>query len=146
MVSMRRLAGARRDEEKSRAKERIFSFRTASHALGPEEPAPRIVEPLQRPKKAKGESIRVFPISNWTELDVWQYIHLERHPDRAALFCRPSAPPWSAMGMLLMVDDDRFPVEAWRSAGGCARSGFARWVVTRSPAPSKATASTLACK
>jgi sulfate adenylyltransferase subunit 2 len=70
--------GARRDEEKSRAKERIFSFRNPQSSLGPEEPAPGTVEPLQRPQGPKGESIRVFPLSNWTELDIWQYIHLEQ--------------------------------------------------------------------
>lgn len=68
--------GARRDEEKSRAKERIFSFRTASHGWDPKSQRPELWN-LYNAKKAKGESIRVFPLSNWTELDIWQYIHLE---------------------------------------------------------------------
>jgi sulfate adenylyltransferase subunit 2 len=86
--------GARRDEEKSRAKERVFSFRDRAAPLGSEEPAPRAVEPLQRPQDHKGESIRVFPLSNWTELDIWQYIHLENIPS-----CRSISPPsarWSS--------------------------------------------------
>jgi sulfate adenylyltransferase subunit 2 len=87
--------GARRDEEKSRAKERIFSFRTAQHRWDPEEPAARAVASTTR-ARSKGESIRVFPMSNWTELDIWQYIYLERHPDRAALFRGRSARWWSA--------------------------------------------------
>jgi sulfate adenylyltransferase subunit 2 len=70
--------GARRDEEKSRAKERVFSFRSPA-PLGPEEPAPGAVA-LYNTRKNKGESIRVFPLSNWTELDIWQYIHLEKIP------------------------------------------------------------------
>ena len=72
--------GARRDEEKSRAKERIFSFRDRAAPLGSEEPAARAVEPLQRARSTRASRIRVFPLSNWTELDVWQYIHLEKIP------------------------------------------------------------------
>ena len=78
--------GARRDEEKSRAKERIFSFRTASHGWDPKNQRPELWN-LYNARKAKGESIRVFPISNWTELDVWQYMPPQRYPDRAAVFC-----------------------------------------------------------
>ena len=82
--------GARRDEEKSRAKERIFSFRSAEPPLGPQEPAPELWR-LYNARKHQGESIRVFPLSNWTELDIWQYIHLEEHPDRAAVLRRRAA-------------------------------------------------------
>ena len=71
--------GARRDEEKSRAKERIFCFRSANHRWDPKKPAAELWN-LYNAKKAKGESIRVFPLSNWTELDIWQYIHLENIP------------------------------------------------------------------
>ncbi|MCK7501590.1 MAG: phosphoadenosine phosphosulfate reductase family protein [Comamonadaceae bacterium] len=77
--------GARRDEEKSRAKERIFSFRDGAAPLGPEEPAPRALAPLQRAASTRASRIRVFPMSNWTELDIWQYIYLREHPDRAAV-------------------------------------------------------------
>jgi enoyl-CoA hydratase/carnithine racemase len=81
--------GARRDEEKSRAKERIFSFRTASHGWDPKNQRPELWN-LYNARKNKGESIRVFPISNWTELDIWQYIMADEHRDRAALFLRPA--------------------------------------------------------
>ena len=79
--------GARRDEEKSRAKERIFSFRSAQHRWDPKNQRPELWR-LYNARKHKGESIRVFPLSNWTELDIWQYIYLREHPDRAALFRR----------------------------------------------------------
>ena len=79
--------GARRDEEKSRAKERVFSFRSAQHRWDPKNQRPELWH-LYNARKATGESIRVFPLSNWTELDIWQYIHLEEHPDRAALLRR----------------------------------------------------------
>ncbi len=81
--------GARRDEEKSRAKERIFSFRDARHRWDPKNQRPELWN-LYSTRINKGESIRVFPLSNWTELDVWQYIHQQRHRDRAALL-RPGA-------------------------------------------------------
>jgi sulfate adenylyltransferase subunit 2 len=77
--------GARRDEEKSRAKERIFSFRSAQHRWDPKNQRPELWS-LYNARKHKGESIRVFPMSNWTELDIWQYIYLREHPDRAAVF------------------------------------------------------------
>ena len=77
--------GARRDEEKSRAKERIFSFRSAQHRWDPKNQRPELWR-LYNARKNKGESIRVFPLSNWTELDVWHYIQQREHPDRAALF------------------------------------------------------------
>ena len=76
--------GARRDEEKSRAKERIFSFRSAQHRWDPKNQRPELWR-LYNARKHQGESIRVFPLSNWTELDIWQYIYLREHPDRAAL-------------------------------------------------------------
>ena len=100
--------GARRDEEKSRAKERIFSFRTASHGWDPKNQRPELWN-LYNAKKSKGESIRVFPISNWTELDVWQYIHLNDIPI-VPLYFAGKRPTVERDGMLLMVDDDRFPL------------------------------------
>ena len=100
--------GARRDEEKSRAKERIFSFRTASHGWDPKNQRPELWN-LYNAKKNKGESIRVFPISNWTELDVWQYIHLEDIPIVPLYFSAPR-PTVERDGLLLMVDDERFPL------------------------------------
>ncbi|QZH76093.1 MAG: sulfate adenylyltransferase subunit CysD [Erythrobacter sp.] len=100
--------GARRDEEKSRAKERIFSFRTASHGWDPKNQRPELWN-LYNARKRKGESIRVFPISNWTELDVWQYIQLENIEIVPLYFAAPR-PTVERDGMLLMVDDDRFPL------------------------------------
>jgi sulfate adenylyltransferase subunit 2 len=100
--------GARRDEEKSRAKERVFSFRSASHRWDPKNQRPELWD-LYNAKKAKGESIRVFPISNWTELDIWQYIHLENIPIVPLYFAAPR-PTVERDGLLLMVDDDRFPL------------------------------------
>jgi len=101
--------GARRDEEKSRAKERIFSFRTASHGWDPKNQRPELWN-LYNARKSKGESIRVFPISNWTELDVWQYIHLNDIPI-VPLYFAEERPTVERDGMLLMVDDDRFPLQ-----------------------------------
>ena len=98
--------GARRDEEKSRAKERIFSFRSANHRWDPKNQRPELWR-LYNAKKAKGESIRVFPISNWTELDIWQYIHLENIPI-VPLYFAAERPTVERDGMLLMVDDERF--------------------------------------
>ena len=83
--------GARRDEEKSRAKERIFSLPLGAAALGPEEPAARALAAVYNARKNKGESIRVFPLSNWTELDIWQYIHAERMPIVPLYFWRSPA-------------------------------------------------------
>jgi sulfate adenylyltransferase subunit 2 len=100
--------GARRDEEKSRAKERIFSFRTASHGWNPKAQRPELWN-LYNARKNKGESIRVFPISNWTELDVWQYIQLNDIPI-VPLYFAGLRPTVERDGMLLMVDDDRFPL------------------------------------
>jgi sulfate adenylyltransferase subunit 2 len=100
--------GARRDEEKSRAKERIFSFRSASHRWDPKQQRPEVWN-LYNAKKSKGESIRVFPLSNWTELDVWQYIQLERIPI-VPLYFAAIRPTVRRNGLVLMVDDDRFPL------------------------------------
>ena len=100
--------GARRDEEKSRAKERIFSFRSASHAWDPKNQRPELWN-LYNARKHKGESIRVFPLSNWTELDIWQYIARENIPIVPLYFAAPR-PTVIRDGLLLMVDDDRFPL------------------------------------
>jgi sulfate adenylyltransferase subunit 2 len=100
--------GARRDEEKSRAKERIFSFRAANHRWDPKAQRPELWN-LYNAKKAKGESIRVFPLSNWTELDVWQYIHLERIP-LVPLYFSALRPTVERDGLILMVDDERLPL------------------------------------
>ena len=82
--------GARRDEEKSRAKERVFSFRSAQHRWDPKNQRPELWH-LYNARKRRGESIRVFPLSNWTELDVWEYVELEEHPGRAALLRQGAA-------------------------------------------------------
>jgi sulfate adenylyltransferase subunit 2 len=100
--------GARRDEEKSRAKERIFSFRTADHRWDPKNQRPELWR-LYNTRKRPGESIRVFPISNWTELDIWQYIHLEAIPI-VPLYYAAVRPVVERDGTLIMVDDDRFPL------------------------------------
>jgi sulfate adenylyltransferase subunit 2 len=100
--------GARRDEEKSRAKERVFSIRSAQHRWDPKAQRPelwRIYNARTRPD----ESVRVFPLSNWTELDVWQYIHLESIPIVPLYFAAPR-PVVERDGTLIMVDDDRMPV------------------------------------
>jgi len=101
--------GARRDEEKSRAKERIFSFRTANHGWDPKNQRPELWN-LYNARKAKGESIRVFPISNWTELDIWQYIMAEGI-EIVPLYLAAPRPTVERDGLLLMVDDERFPLE-----------------------------------
>jgi len=100
--------GARRDEEKSRAKERIFSFRTANHRWDPKNQRPELWH-LYNSRRAKAESIRVFPLSNWTELDIWQYIHLENIPI-VPLYFAALRPTVQRDGLLLMVDDERFPL------------------------------------
>ncbi len=100
--------GARRDEEKSRAKERIFSFRSANHRWDPKNQRPELWK-LYNTRKAKGESVRVFPISNWTELDIWQYIQLHDIPIVPLYFAAPR-PTVERDGLLLMVDDERFPL------------------------------------
>jgi len=98
--------GARRDEEKSRAKERIFSFRSANHRWDPKQQRPELWR-LYNARKAKSESIRVFPLSNWTELDIWQYILAEGIEIVPLYFAAPR-PTVERDGLLLMVDDDRF--------------------------------------
>ncbi|WP_373507651.1 sulfate adenylyltransferase subunit CysD [Thiocapsa sp.] len=100
--------GARRDEEKSRAKERVFSFRSANHRWDPKNQRPELWK-LYNARKAKGESIRVFPLSNWTELDIWQYIHLEQI-EIVPLYLSALRPTVIRDGLILMVDDHRFPL------------------------------------
>jgi sulfate adenylyltransferase subunit 2 len=97
--------GARRDEEKSRAKERIFSFRDSRHRWDPKNQRPELWD-LYNARKNKGESIRVFPLSNWTELDIWQYIHRE-NIDIVPLYFAAERPVVERDGQLIMVDDER---------------------------------------
>ena len=101
--------GARRDEEKSRAKERIFSFRTSKHRWDPKNQRPELWN-LYNSRKNKGESIRVFPLSNWTELDIWQYIHLEKI-QIVPLYFSKERPVVDRDGTLILVDDERLPLE-----------------------------------
>jgi sulfate adenylyltransferase subunit 2 len=100
--------GARRDEEKSRAKERIFSFRSAQHRWDPKSQRPELWR-LYNARKNPGESIRVFPLSNWTELDIWQYIYLENIPV-VPLYLAAKRPVVERDGTLIMVDDERMPL------------------------------------
>jgi sulfate adenylyltransferase subunit 2 len=100
--------GARRDEEKSRAKERVFSFRSAQHRWDPKRQRPELWRQYNA-RKNKGESLRVFPLSNWTELDIWQYIHLEQIPI-VPLYYSAERPVVERDGALIMVDDDRMPL------------------------------------
>ena len=101
--------GARRDEERSRAKERIFSFRSAQHRWDPKNQRPELWS-VYNARKRRGESIRVFPLSNWTELDVWHYIYREQIPV-VPLYLAAERPVVERDGALLMVDDDRMPLE-----------------------------------
>jgi sulfate adenylyltransferase subunit 2 len=101
--------GARRDEEKSRAKERVFSVRSAQHRWDPKQQRPELWR-LYNARVKPGESVRVFPLSNWTELDVWQYIHREDIPIVPLYYAAPR-PVVERDGMLIMVDDDRLPLE-----------------------------------
>ncbi|RUM52609.1 MAG: sulfate adenylyltransferase subunit CysD [Methylococcus sp.] len=101
--------GARRDEEKSRAKERVYSFRDKNHRWDPKNQRPELWN-IYNGKIDKGESIRVFPLSNWTELDVWQYIHLDSIPI-VPLYFAAKRPVVMRDGVLIMVDDDRMPLE-----------------------------------
>lgn len=110
--------GARRDEEKSRAKERVFSFRSADHRWDPKNQRPELWN-LYNAKKAKGESLRVFPMSNWTELDIWQYIQLENIEIVPLYFAAPR-PTVERDGLLLMVDDERFPLRAGETPQMCS--------------------------
>lgn len=100
--------GARRDEEKSRAKERVYSFRDKNHRWDPKNQRPELWN-IYNGKIDKGESIRVFPLSNWTELDIWQYIHLENIPIVPLYFAK-ERPVVNRDGMLIMVDDERMPL------------------------------------
>ncbi|MFT6387246.1 MAG: sulfate adenylyltransferase subunit 2 [Cellvibrionaceae bacterium] len=100
--------GARRDEEKSRAKERVYSFRDKNHRWDPKNQRPELWS-IYNGRVDKGESIRVFPLSNWTELDIWQYIHLESIPI-VPLYKAAKRPVVERDGMLIMVDDDRMPI------------------------------------
>jgi sulfate adenylyltransferase subunit 2 len=100
--------GARRDEEKSRAKERIFSFRSAAHAWDPRNQRPELWR-LFNTRIREGESLRVFPLSNWTELDVWEYVQAEDIPVVPLYFSKPR-PVVERSGTLIMVDDDRLPL------------------------------------
>jgi len=100
--------GARRDEEKSRAKERVYSFRDKNHRWDPKNQRPELWN-IYNGKIDKGESIRVFPLSNWTELDVWQYIHLENIPIVPLYFAK-ERPVVNHDGMLILVDDERMPI------------------------------------
>jgi sulfate adenylyltransferase subunit 2 len=100
--------GARRDEEKSRAKERVYSFRDKNHRWDPKNQRPELWN-IYNGTVDKGESIRVFPLSNWTELDIWQYIHLENIPIVPLYFAK-ERPVVNKDGMLIMVDDDRMPI------------------------------------
>ena len=101
--------GARRDEEKSRAKERVFSFRDENHRWDPKNQRPELWN-IYNARVKKDESIRVFPLSNWTELDVWQYIHLEKIPI-VPLYYAAKRPVVERDGVLIMVDDDRLPLK-----------------------------------
>lgn len=105
--------GARRDEEKSRAKERVFSFRTDTHAWDPKNQRPELWR-LYNSRVRPGESIRVFPLSNWTELDIWQYILLEKIPI-VPLYFSAERPVVNRGGQWIMVDDDRLPLLAGES-------------------------------
>jgi sulfate adenylyltransferase subunit 2 len=100
--------GARRDEEKSRAKERVVSFRSAQHRWDPKRQRPELWR-LYNTRKGKGESLRVFPLSNWTELDIWQYIYMENIPI-VPLYFSKERPVVHRDGTLIMVDDERMPL------------------------------------
>jgi len=102
--------GGRRDEEKSRAKERVFSFRSSQHRWDPKNQRPELWS-LYNARKNRGESIRVFPLSNWTELDVWHYIHQQQVPIVPLYLAKPR-PVVRRDGRLIMVDDDRLPLAA----------------------------------
>jgi len=106
--------GARRDEEKSRAKERIYSFRDENHRWDPKNQRPELWN-IYNSRVKKGESIRVFPLSNWTELDIWQYIYLEEIPIPSLYFAK-KRPVVKYMGTKIMVDDERMPQELSKTA------------------------------
>ena len=132
--------GARRDEEKSRAKERIFSVRTAQHAWDPKNQRPELWRTFNA-RMRKGESLRVFPLSNWTELDVWLYIQLRQIPV-VPLYFAAERPVVERDGTLIMVDDDRMPLALGERARCSDASASARSAATRSRARSRATRTT----
>jgi len=101
--------GARRDEEKSRAKERVFSLRSAEHGWNPKNQRPELWR-LYNTRLSEGQSMRVFPLSNWTELDVWEYIAIEQIPVVPLYFAK-RRPVVKRQGVLIMVDDDRLPLQ-----------------------------------
>src|SRR5690606_21030666 len=103
----------RRDEEKSRAKERVFSMRSAQHRWDPKRQRPELWR-IYNARRSPGETVRVFPLSNWTELDVWQYIHLEQIPI-VPLYLSAPRPVVERDGTWIMVDDDRFPLRPGES-------------------------------
>ncbi len=121
--------GARRDEEKSRAKERVYSFRDRNHRWDPKNQRPELWN-IYNARINKGESIRVFPLSNWTELDVWQYIHLEKIPI-VPLYFAAKRPVVERDGVLIMVDDERLPLGSRRGARSSRWCASARWAVIR---------------
>ena len=114
--------GARRDEEKSRAKERVFSFRSKAHRWDPKNQRPELWNAYNT-RINRGESIRLFPLSNWTELDIWQYIYLENIPI-VPLYFAAERPVVTRDGTMIMVDDDRMPLEA---GAKCPRSRMVRF-------------------
>ncbi len=125
---MRRSAEPGAMRKKSRAKERIFSFRNEFQQWDPKNQRPELWD-IYNTRIHEGESIRVFPLSNWTELDVWQYIRHERIPIVPLYFAK-ERPVVEVNGNLIMVDDDRMP-ESCVARHGCARSASAHWAVTR---------------
>ncbi len=121
--------GARRDEERSRAKERVFSVRSAGHRWDPKQQRPELWQ-LYNARIRPGESVRVFPLSNWTELDVWQYIHREHVPVVPLYFAAPR-PVVQRGDALIMVDDDRMPLVHRTRYRGSAPCASARWAAIR---------------
>ena len=120
--------GARRDEEKSRAKERVFSFRTRDHRWDPKNQRPELWS-LYNGRIAEGESIRVFPLSNWTELDIWEYIYREDIPVVPLYFAKPR-PVVHRDGGLIMVDDDRLPLEPGETPGDALGALSHPWLLS----------------
>ncbi len=125
------LGGGRRDEEKSRAKERIFSLRSAQHRWDPKAQRPELWRNYNA-ASAKAKCMRAFPLSNWTELDIWQYIHLEQIPIVPLYYAKPR-PVVERNGMLIVVDDDRMPLADGRDTGHGSRCASARSAAIRSP-------------
>lgn len=122
------IGGARRDEEKSRAKERVFSFRNDKHRWDPKNQRPELWN-LYNARIHQGESVRVFPLSNWTELDIWLYIYREKIPV-VPLYFAAERPVVERDGSLIMVDDERLPLRRAKCRN-CAACASARWAATR---------------